>query len=153
LTLIPLLLSALLAAAPSKPATGEGPAAFERLKKLSGAWRAKDSQTLTLRLVAGGSAVLETRSAGPEQTLGAVTVYRLEGGELVAVRDGARHSELRLASASGEQLVFVDKAGGTTLTLSTASSDSLQVALVFRSDAGEAGGGGTFVREYVDTLK
>jgi hypothetical protein len=153
LTLTALLLSTLLSVTPSKPGPADGPAAFERLKKLSGAWRSKDAQALTLRVLAGGGAVLEMRTSGSEQTLGAVTVYRLEGGELIAERDGARHSVLRLASASGEQLVFADKASGTTLTLSTASAGSLQVALVFRADAGEAGSAATFVREYVDTLK
>ena len=140
------LILILLAAAPLTP----GPAAFERLKRLEGAWHSKDARYLTLRVVAGGAAVVETHTSGPGKQLDSVIVYRLENGELVAMYDGGAHATLKLASATERELRFVDKGSGSSLLVSSASTDALeeQVSLHGANEATVV-----FLREYVDTLK
>lgn len=145
-----LLLSLLIAATPAPASPVDAKATFERLKKLEGAWKSKDAQFLTLRVVANGAALIETVTVGPEKTLMSVTVYRLDGAELVATYDGDAHLVFKLApGTSAGQLTFTDKAGSAALTLSTKDADSLEreVGMQGKKSAGK------FTREYVDTLK
>jgi hypothetical protein len=140
------LVTALLFANPTpadKPATDKGPdaaAAFERLKKLEGNWRSKDGQVLALRVVQGQAVVEQLTQAGK---LVSVTVYRLEGGELLATVDADSHGALKLTTATAQALKFDGHAAGLTLT--TPNADLLKREL--------KAGAVEFSREYVDTLK
>jgi hypothetical protein len=58
---------------------------FERLKKLVGAWQSETAEmgkvTVTYRLIAGGSTVMETIMPGTDHEM--VTMYHLDGEDLV----------------------------------------------------------------------
>ena len=81
-----LLLSGAPAAAPAAaaPPKVDGRAAFEQLKKLEGNWSAEKASTfLSLRVVSGGSAVLETMTGADRTKIVMTSIYSLDGNELV----------------------------------------------------------------------
>ncbi len=136
-------LSLLVALSLSAP---DGAAVFEKLKGLEGAWKtaAKDGNPryVTVRLVGGGTAVLETTTGSDRTRVTSVTLYAL-----VATRhDAAGGARLKVKDAEGGTVRFTD--GSRTLTLSL-KSDKLTVDL-----AGKDGRQSVeLLREYLDTLK
>jgi hypothetical protein len=136
------LIAALLVAnpAPADKAPDAAAAAFERLKKLEGNWRSKDGQVLALRVVQGQAVVEQLTQAGK---LVSVTVYRVEGAELLATVDAEAHAALKLTNATAQALKF--EGHGASVTLATPTADLLKREL--KASAVE------FTREYVDTLK
>lgn len=79
-----LLVAALFGAPPAASAKIDGRAAFEQLKKLEGNWKAEKEQTfLQLRVIASGSAVLETMTGADKTKIVMTSVYSLDGNELV----------------------------------------------------------------------
>lgn len=73
-----------LAAPPAPAAKLDGRAAFEQLKKLEGNWKAeKEATYLSLRVVASGSAVLETMTGADRTKIVMTSIYSLDGNELV----------------------------------------------------------------------
>jgi hypothetical protein len=138
----------------------EGTAAFERLKKLEGNWRAKDGQTVSLRLVGSGVAVLEQVGAGADRALASVVVYRLEGAELVAAQDGEGHSRLRLVPGAGnadalrfEARLEAGQGGLVSVTLGTRDAGTLRRVVVTRAQGKDTTRVTEYTREYLDTLK
>jgi sarcosine oxidase gamma subunit len=136
------LVVALLAANPT-PGERATPAAaaFERVKKLEGNWRSADGSVLSVRVVQGGATVVEQLTQGGR--LVSVTIYRLEGAELLATIDAAAHAVHRLAATSPTSLRF--EAPGAWLVLATRDAESLKRET--------RGGAVEFTREYVETLK
>lgn len=149
-----------LAAAPA----GQGKAAFERLAKLDGNWKslAKDDVVfVTWRLIAKGSAVLETVSNSDKTQVTSATVYTLDGDELVASHFGeeATRPRLTLKAAEAGRLRF--EAGAEAAKVAHVSA----VLLVVKGDdvvslewTTTKGGKPSrraveLKREYLDTLK
>jgi hypothetical protein len=153
------LLLLLLLAAPA--AAPEGAPAFERLKKLEGNWHAKDGQTLAVRLINGGEAVLETVGLGADRGLASVALYRLEGGELLATHDGEAHAVLRFLPTTAETLRFEARAepgkpapaGLASVTLTVRDAETLRRVTVLRVQGKEVARAVDYTREYLDTLK
>lgn len=89
-------MAALLVAAPP-PAAGvklDGKAAFEQLKKLEGNWLAEKEKTyLQLRVVANGSAVLETMTGDDRTKILSTSVYSVDGAELVMIHYGSQGNQ------------------------------------------------------------
>lgn len=145
--------------APAPAATVDGAAAFERVKKLEGSWKsdAKEAnQYVMVRVVAGGMAVLETVT-GPDRTnVTQMTVYALEGQELVATHYGtAGATRLKVKAADAQQLVFEPmtkepKVLGLSLTL---AEGKLKQDWAVREGYREVKKSVALLREYVDTLK
>ena len=145
--------------APASAATVDGAAAFERVKKLEGSWKsdAKEAnQYVMVRLVAGGMAVLETVT-GPDRTnVTQMTVYALEGQELVATHYGAGGAtRLKVKSADAQQLVFEPltkepKVLGLALSL---AEGKLKQDWAVKEGYREVKKSVALLREYVDTLK
>lgn len=137
----------------------DGPAAFERVKKLEGSWKtdAKEAaQYVMVRLVAGGTAVLETVTGADRTNVTSMTVYAMEGAELVATHYGATGAtRLRVKSLDGQQLVFEPhskepKVLGLTLGL---AEGKLKQDWALREGYREVKKSVALLREYVDTLK
>jgi hypothetical protein len=134
-------LALVVAVLAANPTPGEKAApAFERVKKLEGNWRAADGSVLSLRVVQGAAVVEQLTQGG---RLVSVTVYRLEGVELVATIDASAHAVYRLAATSPTSLRF--EAPGAWLVLATRDAESLKRET--------RGGAMEFTREYVETLK
>lgn len=136
-----LLVALSLSAAP------DGNTAYEKLKTLEGSWKtaSKDAPIfVSLRLVAGGTAVVETTTdASSRSNMAAVTVYAVENGELVATRhDATGATRFKLKDGGDTQVRFVD--GAKTLTV-TMKGNTLKI------DTGKQSL--ELLREYVDTLK
>jgi hypothetical protein len=153
---MPALLLGLLLAGPL--AALDGTAAFERLKKLEGNWRSKDGQTVSLRAIGAGDAVLETVGLGSEKSLSAVAVYRLEGSELVVLHDGEGHAALRFLPTSADALRFEirpdpARVGLVSVTLSVKDVDTLRRTVVTRAQGKDTARSTDYTREYLDTLK
>lgn len=144
----------------SAPSTADANAAFERLGKLEGVWKTDPKegpvQYVTLRLVAGGAAVLETTSSAEKTSLTGVTVFAFEGTELIAMRHGSGGSaRLRLAQVDGASLRFEStlktaRIAGLLLTL---NAGKLKQEWSTREAGREAKKGFEMTREYLDVLK
>lgn len=86
----------LLAAPPAAPPAPklDGKAAFEQLKKLEGNWVAEKEKTyLQLRVIAGGSAVLETMTAEDRTKIVETSIYSVDGAELVMTHYGQQGNQ------------------------------------------------------------
>ena len=85
--------------------------AFDRLKALVGAWRGQrpDGRDITVsyRLTAGGTVLVETWALGPERE--ALTLYHMDGADLLATHycPIGNQPRLRLTKATAERLDFV----------------------------------------------
>lgn len=149
-----LLVVALLAA---PPVASPGAVAFERLKKLEGNWRSAEGRVFSVRILAGGQAVVGSLT-GPAQALLSVTVFRLEGGELIAVHDGSARGVLRLSSSS-ERLLKLEarpegaKASLVALALGFKEAERLNLSLTTRAGPKDVEEATDFKREYLETLK
>lgn len=135
-------------------------AAFERLKKLEGSWKtdAKDGpvQYVALRLIAAGTAVLETNTAADCTTVTAATVYSFEGSRLVATHYGSGGtSRLEVSGADATALKFEGSArdarvGGLSLVV---KQNKLRQEWTTRESGREVKKALELLSEYVDTLK
>ncbi len=158
-----LALAVTLAAPPMAPAPPvaalDDAAAFERVKKLEGSWKseAKDgAQYVLVRVVAGGTAVLETVTGVDRTSITSVTVYALEGGELVATHHGATGAtRLKAKSLDGQALGFepVSKEPKVSSLSLVVAENKLRQDWVVREGYRDVKKSVALLREYVDTLK
>lgn len=152
------LLAALTVAA--APAPVDGNAAFERLKQLDGSWKtdpkAGPVQYVSLRVIAGDTAVLETTTAADRTTITQVVIYSFEGTELIAVHYGTGGtSRLKLSQMDSNTLRFDGSArearvAGLSMGL---RENKLRQELLSREGGREVKKAADLLREYVDTLK
>lgn len=155
-------------AALAAPPAGQAKAAFDRLAKLDGNWKtqAKDDVAfITWRVIASGAAVLETVSNADHTRITSVTVYAVEGDELVASHFGAEvaHPRLALKVADAGRLRFEVLAGDAPKDAKVAHVSALLLVVkgedvVTLEWTTTAGGKATrraveLKREYLDTLK
>jgi hypothetical protein len=148
-----------LAAPPAAPSV-DANAAFERLKKMEGSWKtdAKDGpvQYVTLRLVASGTAVLETTTAADRTTITSATIYSFEGTRLVATHHGSGGtSRLELSGADLSQLKF-DSSAKDARVASVAlvvKQSKLRQEFTTRESGRDVKKSLDLLSEYVDTLK
>ena len=112
---------------PVHPATAKEPtpaqaaAAFEKLKSLKGDWvdtsgdnHQKPGTKVTYRVVANGSAVIETLFPGQDHEM--VTVYHLDGPDLLLTHFCAARNQPRMkAVAISPDLIEFDFTGGSNL--------------------------------------
>lgn len=145
--------------APAPAPTVDGISAFERLKKLEGAWKtdAKEgAQYVALRLVANGTAVLETTTSADRTTVTSATIYAFEGTELVATNYGSGGtSHLRLKELDATTLRFESASREmrvAALAIVT-KEPKLRLELTIREGGRETKKPVELLREYVDTLK
>lgn len=108
-------------------------ASFARLKTLVGTWRATSANgrpTITYRLSAGGTVLVETWTLSP--TRESLTLYHLDGRSLIATHycPIGNQPRLRLAEAGADRLRFAFR-DATNLDR---SKDSHQHALSLRFD-------------------
>ncbi|MEW6366923.1 MAG: hypothetical protein AB1714_20030 [Acidobacteriota bacterium] len=89
---------------------------FEKLKKLLGEWTMETPQgpaLFTYKLTSAGSAVVETLFAGTEHEM--VTVYYLDGNDLVLTHYCAEHNQPHMrAQPGGDEETLVFKFDGGT---------------------------------------
>jgi len=167
LRLVAVTLCTLAGSAVAAP-PGQAHAAFERLAKLDGNWKSQgkdDVVFITWRVIANGAAVLETVSNADHTKVTSVTVYAVEGDELVASHFGSEvlHPRLGLKTHDAGRLRFEvlpadapkdAKAAHVSAVLLVVKGDDV-VTLEWTTSAG-----GKSVRralelkrEYLDTLK
>lgn len=148
-----------LAAPPAAPAV-DANAAFERIKKLEGSWKtdAKDGplQYVTWRLVAGGTAVLETTTAADRTTVSSAVIYSFEGTHLIATHHGSGGSSKLELSGSDPTFVKFDsgakdaRVSGLVLTM---KQNKLRQEWATREGGRDVKKALDLLSEYVDTLK
>lgn len=156
-----LLLAISLAAPPAAPAAAlDANQAFERLKKMEGSWKtdAKDGpvQYVTLRLIAGGSAVLETTTAADRTTVTSATIYSWEGTKLIATHHGGGGtSRLELSGMDPSQLKFdaLAKDVRVAALALVVKQSKLRQEYTTRESGREQKKSLDLLSEYVDTLK
>lgn len=147
------------APAPAATPAVDGKAALENVKKLEGSWKTdgKDGpvQYVAMRLVANGSSVLETVTAADRTTVTQVTIYSLEGNELVALNFGAGgQSRLKATGTAGESVKFEGSKDARVSGLNLLTKDSkLRQEWLVREGGRDAKKTVELLREYVDTLK
>ena len=148
------------ASAPPPPSSVDGNAAFERLKKLEGSWKtdAKDGpvQYVMIRLVAGGTAVLETTTAADRTQVASMTVYSCEGPELVATHHGSGGtSKLKVKESDAGSLKFdgSPKDARVAAFALVMKESKLRQEFTTRESGREVKKSIDLLREYVDTLK
>ena len=154
-----ILVALSLAAPPVAPAV-DATAAFERLKKMEGSWKTdgKDGpvQYVALRLVAAGTAVLETTTAADRTTVTSATVYSLDGPKLVAVHHGGGGtSRLELTGADPLAIKF-DGTGKDARVAALAlvvKQSKLRQEFTTRESGRDVKKSLDLLSEYVDTLK
>lgn len=166
------LIAALLCGAPAPapapapvPAKLDGRAAFEQLKKLEGNWKAeKEATYLSLRVVASGSAVLETMTGADRTAIVMTSVYSLDGNELVLTHYcGQGNQPYMKLKAAAPNLRF-EAVRVTNLTDPKASHMSAVTFIMKDADnltqEWDNSKAGTvskvvfpFIREYANTLK
>lgn len=134
--------------------------AFERLKKLEGSWKtdAKDGpvQYVTLRVVANGTAVLETTTAADRTTVTSATIYSFEGTKLIATHHGAGGtSRLELSGVDPAKLKFDGNAKDARVSVLAlvVKQNKLRQELTTREGGREVKKGLDLLSEYVDSLK
>ena len=164
-----LAVAALLIAAPPASAPRlDGKAAFEAMKRLEGSWKAEGKETsyLTLRVIASGTAVLETITGTDRTKIVMTSIYSLDGAELVMSHYGidGNQPHLKLKSMEGGKELHFETTGVTNLA-NPAASHVAAVALVVKDSdhltqewENLTAGKSTkivfaFQREYLDTLK
>lgn len=88
-------------AAPAKaaPASDSAAAAYERMKSLAGSWKSSmegedHTSTITYRVIANGSAVVESMLAGTPMEM--ETIYHLDGDRLLATHYCAAGNQPRM---------------------------------------------------------
>lgn len=91
---------------------------LERLKKLVGTWEAETKEmgktTVTYRLIAGGSTVMETIMPGTDHEM--VTMYHMDGEDLVLTHYCVIGNQPRMKAAKDSKEGTIDfKCGGGTL--------------------------------------
>ena len=154
---VALSLAAPPAAAPAPSVDAN--AAFERLKKLEGSWKtdAKDGpvQYVSLRVIAGGTAVLETTTAANRTTVTSATIYSLEGPRLIAAHHGAGgSSRLELSGSDAASLKFEGAKEARVATLAMVwKQNKLRQEFTTRESGREVKKGLDLLSEFVDTLK
>ena len=157
-----LLLAISLAAPPAAPAAAplDANQAFERLKKMEGSWKtdAKDGpvQYVTLRLIAGGSAVLETTTAADRTTVTSATIYSWDGIKLIATHHGGGGtSRLELSGMDPSQLKFdaLTKDVRVAALALVVKQSKLRQEYTTRESGREQKKALDLLSEYVDTLK
>lgn len=124
---------------------------FEKLKALEGNWKAGErdaAKFVSLRVISGGTAVLEMVTGADRTKVLSASVYSVEGGKLVVAFYGTAGTA-RLEAKGAGKLDFEGKGPLTSLTLSAKGDDKLIYESV--SAAGKASL--ELSREYVDTLK
>lgn len=146
-----LLVAALLMAPPGSVAT------FERLKSLQGNWRSSDGRVLSVRLTASGGAVVASL-AGADKSLTSVTVFRLDGDELVGLHDGLSHALFRPIVATERLIKLAARPEGprphvVAIAYALKSPDSLTLTITTRTAGRDADEAIDFEREYLETLK
>jgi hypothetical protein len=153
-------LGLLIALTLSAPPALDTNAAFERLKKMEGSWKtdAKDGpvQYVTLRIVAGGTAVLETNTAADRTTVTSATIYSFEGTKLVATHHGSGGtSRLELSGADPAQLKFdsVGKDMRVSALALVVKQSKLRQEFTTRESGRDVKKSLDLLSEYVDTLK
>jgi hypothetical protein len=153
-----LLLAISLAAPPAAPLDANQ--AFERLKKMEGSWKtdAKDGpvQYVALRLIAGGSAVLETTTAADRTTVTSATIYSWEGTKLIATHHGSGGtSRLELSGMDPSQLKFDSLAKDVRVAALAlvVKQSKLRQEFTTRESGREQKKALDLLSEYVDTLK
>jgi len=103
-----LVLMGAMLLAQEKPKAPKSSPAFEKLKTLTGEWEAKteDGQTVktSYKLVSNGSAVMETLDMGKKGEGTMVTVYHLDGDQLMMTHYCSANNQPRMKAqpASGE---------------------------------------------------
>jgi hypothetical protein len=138
-------------------ATAVSSEAFERVKQLEGLWKTdgKDGpvQYVAIRVVAGGSAVLETISTSDRMAVTAVTVYSFEGTELYANHHGPSGLS-KLKVKEGPTLRFEGPKDSRLVSLSLSTEGArFREEWVTRESGREVRRSVELLREYVDTLK
>lgn len=87
-------------------------AGFDRIKALAGTWEA-DAMTVTYKVTAGGSTVMETLAPGTEREM--ITMYHVDGGDLVLTHYCMLGNQPRMKApkdAKGESIRFTCVGGG-----------------------------------------
>jgi hypothetical protein len=91
---------------------------FDQLKGLAGTWEAKGMGAVSYRLTAGGTALVETLFAGTAKEM--MTVYHLDGDDLVLTHYCAVGNQPRMKAASGTRnRISFEYAGGTNHDVAT----------------------------------
>lgn len=153
---LPLAMALLVSAPPVPDARG----AFEVIKKLEGSWKTDGKsgpvQYVTIRIVADGSAVLETTTNEGRTSLTSVTIYALEGSDLVATNHGpGGASRLKVYGGANDVLRFdgaVKDAKVAALSL-VVKDNKLRQEWTVRENGRDVRKSIDLLREYVDTLK
>lgn len=160
--MVTLALAVLLAAPPRAPAAPPGPdvaAAWALVRRLEGVWRSEGREGrafVTVRVVAGGAAVLETVTGADRAVVTGMSTWSVEHGELVVTHFGAQGTtRLRAKALEGGVLRLEatspsPRVAALTLTVKDAA---LVQEWVLRDVAGESRRTLDLRREYVDTLK
>jgi hypothetical protein len=124
--------------ADSRPTGEQARAAFARIQSLAGDWEGRSTkgwtETLRYRVIAGGSAVLETSfEAHPGEEM--ATVFHMDGDRLVLTHYCVAKNQPRLEATSirdgGRTVVFTFRDGGNIPTRDRGHMDSA----VFTFDA------------------
>lgn len=154
------LIALSLAAGPAATPSVDANAAFERLKKMEGSWKtdARDGpvQFVTLRVVAAGTAVLETTTAADRTTITSATVYSFEGSKLIATHHGSGGtSRLELTGTDPLAIKFDGTAKDARVAaLSLVVKQSkLRQEFTTRESGRDVKKSLDLLSEYVDTLK
>lgn len=163
-------MTALLAAlALTLAGTPDSHPSYERLKKLEGNWKSsgkEGARYLSLRVVAGGAAVLETVFAADHTTVLSASMYALDNGDLYVTHYGASGAQPRLkARPLLEGTLRFELVSVANVKDPKTASHAVALSLVLKSDDAitqewteRVAGKDTkisveFTREYVDTLK
>lgn len=125
IAMIPALMGAALfmngSACGAEPTAAQSKAAFEKLKTLQGEWvdtagdaHKKPGTNVTYRVVANGSAVIETMFPGEVHEM--VTVYYLDGDQLVLTHYCAAKNQPRMKAVTiGDDRIDFDFTGGSNI--------------------------------------
>ena len=162
-----LVVAALFVAGAPPPAAPkvDGRAAFEQLKKLEGNWKAeKEATFLQLRVISGGSAVLETMTGTDRTKITMTSIYSLDGTELVMTHYSGQGNQpymklktvapnLRFEAVRVTNLADPKDSHMSAVTFVVKDADNL-------TQEWDNAKGGTvskivfpFIREYANTLK
>jgi len=151
---MPVLALALAVSLGGTPAA-PGKTAFEQLKKLEGNWQTggKDAKAyLSFRVVAGGTAVLETVTGADRTTITEMATYHLDGAELVMTAFSAEGA-VRLKGTSASPRAVHFEAGKKGRAVALLVKDNGNLTREVAPGGGKPKASTDFKREYVDTLK
>jgi hypothetical protein len=153
MSILAVALAVSLGGTPAAP----GKTAFEQVKKLEGNWQAGGKETkayLSFRVVAGGTAVLETVTGADRTSITEMATFHLDGAELVMTSftaEGVVHLKVAAASPRTVRFEAPKKAGGRAVALLFKDNDNLTREVA--PGGGKPKASADFKREYVDTLK